>query len=215
MKENTKENILNFVNSVKGLLLKKMRTEYGFTQREMATLIDRSEVSVRKYETAIIPIPFSVLFLTAHILGISKNKAEKLLEEVFEENSEKFTDDFKEECLKKMRLDIAKIFKNEIEEIGEDEEYSDLDDMKLETQIKKYIKKVSKSYKKSKCLDENKVTKEIISFINFKLNENIENGKKINETLIAKELMSYLRFKINDFVENEVDKEFDEILEEE
>ena len=53
MKENTKENILNFVNSVKGLLLKKMRTEYGFTQREMATLIDRSEVSVRKYETAI------------------------------------------------------------------------------------------------------------------------------------------------------------------
>ena len=47
------------------------------------------------------------------------------------------------------------------------------------------------------------------------LDEIIENGKKINETLIAKELMSYLRFKINDFVENEVDKEFDEILEEE
>ena len=40
-------------------------------------------------------------------------------------------------------------------------------------------------------------------------------AKKINETLIAKELMSYLRFKINDFVENEVDEEFDEILEEE
>lgn len=76
MKENTKENILSFVNSVKGLLLKKMRTEYGFTQREMATLIDRSEVSVRKYETAIIPIPFSVIFLTVHILKISRKEIE-------------------------------------------------------------------------------------------------------------------------------------------
>lgn len=209
------KNIDYFLNYVKALFLKKIRTNYGISQRELAIQIERSEISVKKYETGRLNIPFSVLFLTTHILDISKNKAEKLLEEVFEENSEKFTDDFKKECLKKMRLDIAKIFKNEIEEIDEDEEYSDLDDMKLETQIKKYIKKVSKSYKKSKCLDENKVTKEIISFINFKLNENIENGKKINETLIAKELMSYLRFKINDFVENEVDEEFDEILEEE
>lgn len=119
-------------------------------------------------------IPFSVLFLTIHILSISKNKIEKLLEEVLEENSEKFTDDFKEECFKKMRLDIARIFKNEIEEINEDDEYSDLDDMKLQTQINKYIRKVVKSNKKLNVLDENSITKEIISFINFKLNKNIE-----------------------------------------
>lgn len=168
------ENIDYFLNYVKALLLKKIRTDYGISQRELAIQIDRSEISIKKYETGIMNIPFSVLFLTIHILGISKNKIEKLLEEVLEENSEKFTNDFKEECLKKMRLDIARIFKNEIEEIEEDEEYSDLDDIKLETQIKKYIKKVSKSYKKSKCLDENKITKEIISFINFKMNENIE-----------------------------------------
>ena len=73
-----------------------------------------------------------------------------------------------------MRLDIARIFKNEIEEINEDDEYSDLDDMKLQTQINKYIRKVVKSNKKLNVLDENSITKEIISFINFKLNKNIE-----------------------------------------
>ena len=166
------KNIDYFLNYVKALFLKKIRTDYGISQRELAIQIDRSEISIKKYETGIMNIPFSVLFLTTHILGISKNKAEKLLEEVLEENSEKFTDDFKEKCFKKMKLEIERIFENTTEEINEDEEYSDLDDMKLETQIKKYIKKVSKSYKKSKCLDENKVTKEIISFINFKLNEN-------------------------------------------
>lgn len=168
------KNIDYFLNYVKALLLKKIRTNYGISQRELAIQIDRSEISVKKYETGMLNIPFSVLFLTIHILGISKKVTEKLLEEVLEENSEKFTDDFKEECFKKMRLDIARIFKNEIEDIDEDDEYNDLDDMKLETQINKYIKKVSKSYKKTKCLDENKITKEIISFINFKINENIE-----------------------------------------
>lgn len=168
------KNIDYFLNYVKALLLKKIRTIYGITQRELAIQIDRSEISVKKYETGMLNIPFSVLFLTIHILGISKKEIEKLLEKVLKENSEKFTDDFKEECFKKMRLDIARIFKNEIEEIDEDDEYSDLDDMKLETQINKYIKKVSKSYKKTKCLDESSITKEIISFLKFKINNSIE-----------------------------------------
>ena len=95
------KNIDYFLNYVKALLLKKIRTNYGISQRELAIQIDRSEISVKKYETGMLNIPFSVLFLTIHILGISKNKIEKLLEEVLEENSEKFTDDFKEECFKK------------------------------------------------------------------------------------------------------------------
>lgn len=187
MKENTKENILSFVNSVKGLLLKKMRTEYGFTQREMATLIDRSEVSVRKYETAIIPIPFSVIFLTVHILKISRKEIESFLNEIIEK-SEDISIETKEKSFKKIKLEIERIFKNTIEEIDEDTENNKLDEIQLEKQIKIFVRK-HKKYSK--------------------------NSKKVNETLIAKELMSYLRFKINDFVENEVDEEFEEILEEE
>lgn len=187
MKENTKENILNFVNSVKGLLLKKMRIEYGFTQREMATLIDRSEVSVRKYETAIIPIPFSVIFLTVHLLKVPKKEMESFLNEIIEK-SENISIETKEKSLKKMKLEIERIFENIVEEIEEDTENDELDEIKLERQIRTFLRKCKKNNK---------------------------NGKKINETLIAKELMSYLRFKINDFVENEVDEEFDEILEEE
>ena len=187
MKENTKENILSFVNSVKGLLLKKMRTEYGFTQREMATLIDRSEVSVRKYETAIIPIPFSVIFLTVHILKISRKEIESFLNEIIEK-SEDISIEMKEKSFKKIKLEIERIFENTIEEIDEDTENNKLDEIQLEKQIKIFVRK-HKKYSK--------------------------NSKKVNETLIAKELMSYLRFKINDFVENEVDEEFEEILEEE
>lgn len=187
MKENTKENILNFVNSVKGLLLKKMRTEYGFTQREMATLIDRSEVSVRKYETAIIPIPFSVIFLTVHILKISRKEIESFLSEIIEK-SENVSIEMKEKSLKKMKLEIERIFENIVEEIDEDTENDELDEIQLEKQIKIFVRR-HKKYSK--------------------------NSKKVNETLIAKELMSYLRFKINDFIENEVDEEFEEILEEE
>lgn len=187
MKENTKENILSFVNSVKGLLLKKMRTEYGFTQREMATLTDRSEVSVRKYETAIIPIPFSVIFLTVHILKISRKEIESFLNEIIEK-SENISIETKEKSLKKMKLEIERIFENTIEEIDEDTENNKLNEIQLEKQIKIFVRK-HKKYSK--------------------------NSKKVNETLIAKELMSYLRFKINDFVENEVDEEFEEILEEE
>lgn len=186
MKENTKENILSFVNSVKGLLLKKMRTEYGFTQREMATLIDRSEVSVRKYETAIIPIPFSVIFLTVHILKISRKEIESFLNEIIEK-SEDVSIETKEKSFKKIKLEIERIFENTIEEIDEDTENDELDEIQLEKQIKIFVRKHKK---------------------------NSKNSKKVNETLITKELMSYLRFKINDFVENEVDEEFDEILEE-
>lgn len=187
MKENTKENILSFVNSVKGLLLKKMRTEYGFTQREMATLIDRSEVSVRKYETAIIPIPFSVIFLTVHILKISRKEIESFLNKIIEK-SEDISIETKEKSFKKIKLEIERIFENTIEEIDEDTENNKLDEIQLEKQIKIFVRK-HKKYSK--------------------------NSKKVNETLIAKEIMSYLRFKINDFIENEVDEELEEILEEE
>lgn len=186
MKENTKENILNFVNSVKGLLLKEIRINYGYTQREIATLIDRSEVSIRKYETATVSIPFSLIFLIVHILKVPKKEIESFLNEIIEK-SEDVPIEIKEKSLKKIKLEIERIFENMIEEIDEDTENDELVEIKLERQIKIFLRKCKKNNK---------------------------NGKKINENLITKELMSYLRFKINDFVENEVDEEFEEILEE-
>lgn len=37
-----------FNNSIKGLLLKKIRTNYRLTQKEIALQIDRSEISIKK-----------------------------------------------------------------------------------------------------------------------------------------------------------------------
>ena len=104
------------------------------------------------------------------------------------EKSEDVSIETKEKSFKKIKLEIERIFENTIEEIDEDTENDELDEVQLEKQIKIFVRKHKK---------------------------NSKNSKKVNETLIAKELMSYLRFKINDFVENEVDEEFEEILEEE
>lgn len=58
-----------------------------------------------------------------------------------------------------------------MEEIDEDTKNNEFDKIKLERQIKLYIKKHNENNEK---IDENKMTKEIISFINFKMNESIE-----------------------------------------
>ena len=182
-----KNDIIFKINSIKGLLLKKIRINYGFSLREIGVLIDKSEIAIRKYENGDVSIPFSVMFLVVHILKISKKEIEDFLDEIIKENTT-FTTEEKEKCLKKIKVDIERVFENTIEEIDEDTENDELDEIQLEKQIKIFVRKHKK---------------------------NSKNSKKVNETLITKELMSYLRFKINDFVENEVDEEFDEILEEE
>lgn len=163
-----KNDIIFKINSIKGLLLKKIRTNYGFSLREIGVLIDKSEIAIRKYENGDVSIPFSVMFLVIHILKISKEEIENFLNEVIEENTT-FTTDEKEKCLKKIKIDIERVFDNAMEEIDEDTKNNELDEIKLERQIKLYIKKYIENDGKT---DENKITKEIISFINFKMNEN-------------------------------------------
>lgn len=165
-----KNDIIFKINSIKGLLLKKIRTNYGFSLREIGVLIDKSEIAIRKYENGDISIPFSVMFLVIHILKISKEEIENFLNEVIEENTT-FTTDEKEKCLKKIKIDIERVFDNTMEEIEEDTKNNEFDKIKLERQIKLYIKKHNENNEK---IDENSITKEIISFINFKLNKNIE-----------------------------------------
>jgi len=169
--ENMEKNDIIFkINSIKGLLLKKIRINYGFSLREIGVLIDKSEIAIRKYENGDVSIPFSVMFLVVHILKISKKEIEDFLDEIIKENTT-FTTEEKEKCLKKIKVDIERVFENIIEEIDEDTENNELDKTKLEKQIKLYIKKYIENNGK---VDENKITKEIISFINFKMNENIE-----------------------------------------
>ena len=163
-----KNDIIFKINSIKGLLLKKIRTNYGFSLREIGVLIDKSEIAIRKYENGDVSIPFSVMFLVIHILKISKEEIENFLNEVIEENTT-FTTDEKEKCLKKIKIDIERVFDNTMEEIDEDTKNNEFDKIKLERQI--YIKKHNENNEK---IDENKMTKEIISFINFKMNESIE-----------------------------------------
>ena len=170
------EKNINFItNSIKGLLLKKIRTNCGITQKEIALQIDKSEISIKKYENGMLNIPFSVLFLAIHILNVSKIETENFLNEIFEENSDNFSTKFKEKCLKKIKSDIERIFENVGEETDENTEYSDLDKIKLEKQIKKYIRKIGKTDKKVNISNENSIIKEVISFLNFKINETEKN----------------------------------------
>ena len=145
------------------------------TQKEIALQIDKSEISIKSYESGRLNIPFSVLFLIIHILNISQKESEKFLNQIFEENSNNFTIQFKEKTFNKIKLEIERIFENKEEEIEENTQYSDLDRIKLENQIKKYIRKIENGKKKRNILNENAIIKEVISFLNFKIYETDKN----------------------------------------
>lgn len=192
MKEMEKD-VQFYFSIIKSKLFKKIRKAYNFTHKDIALLIYRSESSIEQYEKEKLVLPLSILSLLILRVKISKKEIEDLLLEIDEE-IDTFEIEAKEKAFEYVRDFIEKTLENVFEEINEESEYKPLDIIRLREQIKAYIKK----YKVN--------------------NENII--RKIDETLLTKEIISFLNFKINNFVEEdknskEIKKEtFEEILEE-
>lgn len=66
-----------------GKNIKKRRQKLGFTQKELAYMIMKSEISIRKYESGKVNIPPSTLFDICTVLNISS-------EELLGEDSDKY-----------------------------------------------------------------------------------------------------------------------------
>ena len=96
-----------------GLLIKKFRISKGLTQKELANELDKSEISIKKYETGVLKTPFSVLFMTVHMLGIDVftfyNYLRDLVEEIKREN--RITQDELDKCVEKLEEDALKYIK--------------------------------------------------------------------------------------------------------
>ena len=192
MKEMEKD-VKFYFSIIKSKLFKKIRKSYNFTHKDIALLIFRSENSVKQYEKEELVLPLSILSLLILKVKISKKEIEDLLLEIDEE-IDTFEIEAKRKAFEYVRDFVEKTLENVFEEIDEESEYKPLDIIRLREQIKAYIKKYETN------------------------NKNII--RKIDETVLAKEIISFLNFKINNFVEeNEsskiIEKEiFEEILEE-
>lgn len=183
MKEMGKD-VQFYFSIIKSKLFKKIRKAYNLSYKDVALLIYRSESSVEQYEKEELVLPLSILSLLILRVKISKKEIEDLLLEIDEE-IDTFEIEAKEKAFEYVRDFIEKTLENVFEEINEESEYKPLDIIRLKEQIKAYVKKYKVNNKNIiRKIDEILLTKEIISFLSFKINnfiEEDENSKVIEE----------------------------------
>lgn len=190
MKEMEKD-VKFYFSIIKSKLFKKIRKSYNFTHKDIALLIFRSENSVKQYEKEELVLPLSILSLLILKVKISKKEIEDLLLEIDEE-IDTFEIEAKEKAFEYVRDFIEKTLENVFEEINEESEYKPLDIIRLKEQIKAYVKKYKVNNKNIiRKIDETVLTKEIISFLNFKINNFVEENEssKIIEKEIFEEIL--------------------------
>ena len=190
MKEMEKD-VKFYFSIIKSKLFKKIRKSYNFTHKDIALLIFRSENSVKQYEKEELVLPLSILSLLILKVKISKKEIEDLLLEIDEEiNTSEI--EAKGKAFEYVRDFIEKTLENVFDKIDEESEYKPLDIIKLKEQIKAYVKKYETNNKNIiRKIDETVLTKEIISFLNFKINNFVEEDEssKIIEKEIFEEIL--------------------------
>lgn len=190
MKEMEKD-VKFYFSIIKSKLFKKIRKSYNFTHKDIALLIFRSENSAKQYEKEELVLPLSILSLLILKVKISKKEIEDLLLEIDEE-IDTFEIEAKGKAFEYVRDFVEKTLENVFDEIDGESEYKPLDIIRLKEQIKAYIKKYETNNKNIiRKIDETVLTKEIISFLNFKINNFVEENEssKIIEKEIFEEIL--------------------------
>lgn len=190
MKEMGKD-VQFYFSIIKSKLFKKIRKAYNFTHKDVALLIYRSESSIEQYEKEELALPLSILSLLILRVKISKKEIEDLLLEIDEE-IDTFEIEAKGKAFEYVRDFVEKTLENVFDEIDGESEYKPLDIIRLKEQIKAYIKKYETNNKNIiRKIDETVLTKEIISFLNFKINNFVEENEssKIIEKEIFEEIL--------------------------
>lgn len=189
MKEMEKD-VKFYFSIIKSKLFKKIRKSYNFTHKDIALLIFRSENSVKQYEKEELVLPLSILSLLILKVKISKKEIEDLLLEIDEE-IDTFEIEAKGKAFEYVRDFVEKTLENVFDEIDGESEYKPLDIIRLKEQIKAYIKYETNNKNIIRKIDETVLTKEIISFLNFKINNFVEENEssKIIEKEIFEEIL--------------------------
>lgn len=165
-----------------GLLIKEIRTRYHLTLRELAAQIDKSEIAVRKYENGDTPVPFNVLFMVVHIIGLQSLELMEYVEDVLKyiKENEIMSDDEINICFEKWRFDMGRLYRGfmysgDLEPMVDNE---DCTTQWLYNQIFEYmgrrLKHISQNSKDKVLLDVDKsdiIIKDILDYINFKIDK--------------------------------------------
>ena len=154
------------------------------------------EISIRKYESGDVKIPFTVLFMILKLfdinVGILKEISENIRKEFIKNNI--LNENQINECLEQFNIDIAKIYKLNINNIDIDDENS-FDTIKiiLSNQINQYIEKYFLSlamdlsieqnskilkYKKTQNSEFIKIKNDMIEFLNYNIEKTFKNMLK-------------------------------------
>lgn len=197
-------------NKFLSYLIKEIRETFEMTQKELGATIDKSEISIRKYESGDVKIPFTTLFIILKMLDIDIIFLKGLVDDV--KNlliKEKILSENElNECLERFNIDISKIYKLNIDSIDINN-YKSIDEIKVifDNQMQEYIENYvsyvaheSIKYHLLITINKNttaKIRNEVTSFLNYKIE------KFINALFSSDEEM--------DFLEKIDKKEYEEI----
>lgn len=197
-------------NKFLSYLIKVIRETFEMTQKEFGKTIEKSEISIRKYESGDVKIPFTTLFIILKMLDIDIVFLKGLVDDVkyllIRDNILSESD--LNECLDQFNTDVSKIYKLNKESIDINN-YSGIEEIKVifDNQMQEYIENYvsyiaheSIKYHLLITINKNataKIRNEVTSFLNYKIE------KFINALFSSDEEM--------DFLEKNDKKEYEEI----
>jgi putative DNA-binding protein len=187
-------------NKFLSYLIKEIRETFEMTQKEFGATIEKSEISIRKYESGEVKIPFTTLFIILKMLDIDiiflKGLVDDIKYLIIKDNI--LSESELNECLERFNIDISKIYKLNIDSIDINN-YKSIDEMKVifDNQMQEYIENYvsyithdSMKYHILMAINKNttiKIREEVTNFLNYKIE------KTISALFSSDEEMEYLQ----------------------
>nr|DAI11837.1 MAG TPA: Helix-turn-helix XRE-family like protein [Caudoviricetes sp.] len=169
-------------NKFLSYLIKEIRENFEMTQKEFGATIEKSEISIRKYESGEVKIPFTTLFVILKMLDIDIIFLKGLVDDVKHLliKNNVLSERELNKCLEQFNIDISKIYKLNIDSIDINN-YKSIEEMKVifDNQMQEYIKNYasyvtheSVKYYLLITINKNataKIREEVTNFLNYKI----------------------------------------------
>lgn len=174
-------------NKFLSYIIKDIRIGQNLTQKELGKKIDKSEISIRKYESGEVKIPFSVLFILFKMFDVDIVYLKIVLDEIKDivKREKIMTWDEYTECLNLFNDDMAKIYKlnpykNNLADDMTMEQVKQILNDGLQNYIENYILINADNILPYdvKMKDFTKLRAEIINFLDFNIKKMIDEYEK-------------------------------------
>nr|DAP44290.1 MAG TPA: Helix-turn-helix XRE-family like protein [Caudoviricetes sp.] len=187
-------------NKFLSYLIKVIRETFEMTQKEFGKTIEKSEISIRKYESGDVKIPFTTLFIILKMLDIDIVFLKGLVDDVkyllIRDNILSESD--LNECLEQFNTDVSKIYKLNKESIDINN-YSGIEEIKvifdnqMQEYIENYLSNIAHSCVRHLVISTinkdttAKIRAEVTNFLNYKIE------KYLSDLFTSDEEMEFLQ----------------------